>query len=234
MSSRLGIYDIFSRIVPGGFYLGTFVQFGIVLNLIKFDWAVLNDLSVLASLGLALVTFVLGSAMDRAGFAWQRLFRPPTSVLDGFKREHEDWKIDFQEKDWAILRAYIYIHNLNVGDEVDRHNALSIMMRNISLGLALLGIAELMQLILTRDWRYAALVILLMFLSYESGVLARNMRDWFYRSIYETIIAYGLKLEEKIKPAKASNPAGKEGHKQSKSLSGHRPGEVEQERKKYS
>ena len=112
--------------MPGGFYLGTFVQFWIVLNHKEFDWTVLNKLGVLTSLGLALIAFVVGSAMDRAGFAWQRLFRPPTSVLDDFKKEHEEWKIEFQDNDWAILRAYVYIHNLNVGDEIDRHNALSI------------------------------------------------------------------------------------------------------------
>jgi hypothetical protein len=234
MSSRLGIYDIFSRIVPGGFYLGTFLQFAIVLDLIEFNWAVLKELGVLASIGLALVAFVMGSAMDRAGFEWQRLFRPPTSILDDFKREHQDWKIDYQEKDWAILRAYIYIHNLNVGDEIDRHNALSIMMRNISLGFALLGIAELIQSIVARDWRYAALVILLLFLSYQSGIQARNMRDWFYRSIYETIIAYGLNLEEKITPAKLSQQASKEKRKQIKSLSADKPAEEEPGRKKYS
>ena len=49
MTSRLGIYDIFGRIVPGGFYLGTFVQLGIILDLIEFDWGKLIDIGVLAS-----------------------------------------------------------------------------------------------------------------------------------------------------------------------------------------
>jgi len=207
MSSRLGIYDIFSRIVPGGFYLGAFVEFGRVLNLINFNWATLKDLGVVPSLGLALIAFVIGTVMDRMGFAWQRLFRLNKSVLDEFKNEHKDWQIQFQDKDWAILRAYVYIHNLNVGDEIDRHNALSIMLRNISLGLALLAVCQAIQLIKTDDWIFGILVALLMFFSYQTGIQARYMRDWFYRSIFETIIAYQLKLDDRVKPLETRKKA---------------------------
>ena len=204
MSSRLGIYDIFSRIVPGGFYIGAFLEFARVMNWINFDWAALGDLGVLSSLSLALVAFVIGSAMDRLGFAWQRLFRPSYSVLEQFKREHNDLRLEFKEKDWAILRAYVYINDLNVGDEIDRHNALSIMMRNVSLSLFLFAICEGIQLIKTADWRFGLLVLFLLFLSYQAGVQARYMREWFYRSIFETIIAYRLKLEDLVKPARSS------------------------------
>jgi hypothetical protein len=75
------------------------------------------------------------------------------------------------------------------------------MMRNISLGLALLSVTELIQLIKTVDLRYGVLVIGMLFLSYQAAIQARNMNDWFYRSIYETIIAYRLNLEDIVKPA---------------------------------
>src|ERR1041384_631483 len=132
---------------------------------------------------------------------WHALFRLPSKALDAFKREHKDWKIEFQDKDWAILRAYVYTKDLNVADQIERHNALSIMMRNISLGLALLSVTELIQLIKTVDLRYSVLVIGMLFLSYQAAIQARNMNDWFYRSIYETIIAYRLNLEDIVKPA---------------------------------
>jgi hypothetical protein len=204
VSSRLGIYDIFSRIVPGGLYLGALVEFARILNLIRFDWGtVLGELGVIPSIGLALIAFVLGSAMDGISVAWHNLFRLHSKGLNDFKEEHNNWKIEFQEKDWAILRAYIYIHNLNVADEIERHNALSIMMRNISLAFALLSVCEVIQLITIGDWRFAVLAVILMFLSYQAAIQARNMRDWFYRSIYETIIGYGLKLEDIVTPVKS-------------------------------
>ena len=204
MSIRLGIYDIFSRIVPGGFYLATIIEFARIANLIDFDWTTVKDLGVVPSLGLSLIAFVIGSAMDRMGFAWHRLFRVNERILDEFKNEHTGWKIDFQDKDWAILRAYIYIHNPNVADEIERHNALSIMMRNISFGLVLLAVCEMIQLIKTNNWWFGLLVAVLLFFSYQTGVQAKYMHDWFYRSIYETIIAYRLTLEERVKPVKIS------------------------------
>lgn len=202
MSSRLGIYDIFARIVPGGLYLASLVEFARVLNLIRFDWGTaLNKLEVVPSIGLAIIAFILGSALDAISVRWHALFRLPSKGLEAFKREHKDWKIEFQDKDWAILRAYVYTKDLNVADQIERHNALSIMMRNISLGLALLSVTELIQLIKTMDLRYSILVVTLMFLSYQAAIQARNMNDWFYRSIYETIIAYRLDLEDMVKPA---------------------------------
>jgi len=39
------------------------------------------------------------------------------------------------------------------------------------------------------------------------------MREWFYRSIYETMIAYRLKVEEIVKPAKSLKVAKKDGVK---------------------
>ncbi len=201
MSSRLGIYDIFSRIVPGSLYLAAFVEFARAMDLIKFDWlTALNKLEIVPSLGLALIAFVIGSALDGISVQWYRLFKLRSKGLAVFKEEHKDWKIEFEDKDWAILRAYVYTKDLNVANEIERHNALSIMMKNISLGLALLSVCELIQLLKTLDWRFGVLVVILMFFSYQAAIQARNMQDWFYRSIYETIIAYRLKLEDIVKP----------------------------------
>ncbi len=203
MNIRLSIYDIFSRIVPGGFYLFTFVEFARIVNLINFDWATLKDLGIVPSLALTTIAYVIGSAMDRVGSAWYHLFVKSNQVLGEFKNEHkEQWKLDFEEKDWPILRAYIYTKNLNIADEIDRHNALSIMMRNIGLGLALLAVCETIQLIKTNVWALGILVAALIFFSYQITILARALSNWFYRSIFETIIAYRLNLEDMVKPAK--------------------------------
>lgn len=206
MNLRLGIYDIFSRIIPGGVYLFAALELARVLGWLKIDWASLLDLKILPSLGLLVMAYVAGTAMDRIGSTWYRLFNRGMSdrVLDEFIREHKNrWVLDFDDEDWPILRAYIYIHNLNVGDEIDRHNALCIMLRNISLGLVFLAISQIMQFVFTRNWLLFVLVAALFLLSYQLAIQARFMREWFYRSIYETIIAYRLKVEEIVKPAKS-------------------------------
>ena len=142
MNIRLGIYDFFSRIVPGGFYLIAFVEFSKALGWIKFDWGILKDIGILPSAGLLIFSYVIATAMDQLGIMWQRIFRKRgvsnSSPFERFKQLHADrWIVDFEDKDWPILRAYIYIHNPAVGEEIERFNALNIMFRNLSLGLAL-------------------------------------------------------------------------------------------------
>lgn len=206
MNLRLGIYDTFSRIVPGGVYLFASLEFARVLGWLQIDWASLIDLGILPSLGLTIIAYIVGTAMDRIGSTWYLLFNRGMSdrVLDEFKQEHENlWELDFDDSNWPILRAYIYIHNLNVGDEIDRHNALCIMLRNISLGLVFLAASQILQFVISRNWLLWVLVIALFLLSYQLAIQARMMREWFYRSIYETIIAYRLKVEEIVKPAKS-------------------------------
>ena len=206
MNLRLGIYDIFSRIIPGGVYLFAALEFARVLDWLKIDWASLLDLKILPSLGLIVMAYVVGTAMDRIGSTWYRLFNRGMSdrVLDEFIKEHKNqWVLDFDDNDWPILRAYIYVHNLEVGDEIDRHNALCIMLRNISLGLVFLAVSQIMQFVITRNWLLLVLVTALILLSYQLAIQARFMREWFYRSIYETIIAYRLMVEEIVKPAKS-------------------------------
>jgi hypothetical protein len=208
MNIRLGVYDLFSRIVPGGFYLIAFGEFARVLGWIKIDLGLMKDIGILPSLILVLMAYIVGSAMERAGSAWHRIFKKPgssTRALESFKQIHADrWIIDFEDKDWSILRTYIYIHNPLVAEDADKFNALSIMLINISLGLAILTASEVIHFITTNNWLFLVLAGVLLFLSYQTAVRARAQREWFYSYIYEAALAYRLNLEERVRPVKPS------------------------------
>ena len=208
MNIGLGVYDIFSRIVPGGFYLFTFIQFARVMNWIKIDWTILKDIGILPSVGILLVAYTIGAAMDRIGSAWHRIFkkrRMSTNVLNEFKNKHSDrWVFDFEDKDLPVLSAYIRIRNPDIAQEIDRHNAVCIMLRNLSLGLFLLAIIEVIQAFSIGNWTILVLVSLLVFLSFQIAIQARVFRDWSYSGIFETIIAYRLDLDGRVKPVKYS------------------------------
>jgi len=208
MNIRLGVFDLFSRIVPGGFYLFVFGEFARVTGWVKFDWVVLQNIGVLPSLGLIIIAYILGTAMDHLGYLWHRIFRKRGSsdrALERFKELYGDrWEIDFEDKDWHILRAYIYIHNPSVAEEIDRFNAVSIMLRNLSLGLTLLAVNEVIQFISTSDWKFLILVVVLLYFSVQVAIQARNQRAWFYTNIFEVSLAYQLNLEERLKPMKTS------------------------------
>jgi hypothetical protein len=209
MNIRLGIYDIFSTIIPGGFYLVAIAEFTRLVGWVKFDWRSLQDIGILPSLALVSVAYIIGSATDRIGSYWHRIFKKREAsnrALDRFKELHSNrWIIDFDDRDWPILRTYLHIHNPNVADAADRFTALSIMLRNISLGFFLLALIEIIPLATKGNWAIVALSILLLFLSYQTAIRARTLRDWSYSSVLEAIIAHRVNLEERVKPVKASS-----------------------------
>jgi hypothetical protein len=211
MNIRLGVYDVFSRTVSGGFYTAVFVQFLIVAFDFTFDWKALNELKIIPGLILILIAYILGTAIDPIASKWHRLFKKrgmSDRVLNDFKEKHAEWSFDFQDKDWSVLRAYIGIHDLELAGDIDRNNALAIMLRNISFGFMISTLIQIYSSVIVKDLTQFAIAILLAFLSYQIGIRARELRKWFYESIFETILAYQLDLNEKVKLVKTA-PRGK-------------------------
>ena len=91
MSIQLGIYDIFTRVIPGGIYLFAFMQFASAMNWIKLDLSILKNGGVLPSFGLLFVAYILGVAMERLSFTWYGIFQRPglsKVVFEEFKKKH--------------------------------------------------------------------------------------------------------------------------------------------------
>ena len=204
MNIRLGIYDIFSRIVPGAFYLLAFIQFAIILGWMQFDWRTFADIGVFLSFGLVVIAYIVGTVMDPFSSAWHRLFAKrgiSARVLNECKEIHADrWVIDFEDKDWPILRAYIGVQKPDVASDIDRNNALCIMLRNISLGLFMIAASEIIQFAKLFNWVHILIAVVLVVLSFQTAIRARTLRQWFYSGILETILAFRLDLEERVKP----------------------------------
>jgi hypothetical protein len=208
MNLRLGIYEIFSRIVPGGVYIVATIQLLKILGVVTFDWQAINNLSLIASLGLVVAAYILSEAVDRIAVMWFRIFRKngfSTQCLNEFKQKHRDqWEINAEDKDWPVLLAFIRTKNLELADETERHNALSIMLRNVSLGVLFMSITTLIQYV--SSWN-SSLVLISIILFVLSILLVRDsvkFRRWFYYSIFETILAYRIDLEKIIKPVRHS------------------------------
>lgn len=206
MNIRLGVYEIFSRIVPGGLYLAAAAQLLMILGLLKFDLESINNISLITSIGLLLGAYTIGGTFDRLALAWFRLFAgrgTHTRTFANFKQTYQDrWDIDFNEGDWPIMLAFIRTKNLELASEIDRHNAVAIMLRNVSLGLMFLGANGLIQFLLLRNWIYIVVLLILVGVSLLIIQEAKKFREMFYDSIFQTILAYRLDLESAIKPVK--------------------------------
>ena len=214
MNVRLGIYEIFSRIVPGGFYIAAIYQFLTVLGLVSLDWQTINNISIISSIGLVIIAYILGEALDRFAVVWFRIFKKrgfSYRVLTEFKQSHQDrWNLDISDNEWPVMLAYIRTKSLELAGEIERHNALSIMLRNVSFGLLLMTISSVIQFFLVRNVSNFLLIIVLLPLSILIGREAVKFRRWFYEGIFQTTLAYRFDLENKVKPVQPAPKRNKE------------------------
>ncbi len=207
MNIRLGIYEIFSRIIPGGFYIAAIGQLLAILGLVKIDWQTINEISFSTSIGLIVIAYILGGALDNFALILYRLFKKPgysARSFAEFKQKNKDrWIIDFENGDWPVLLAFIRTKNLELSGEIDRHNALSIMLRNVGLGILLMVINNLIQFFTSWNPIFILISALLLVVSILIIREAVKFRGWFYNNIFETIIAYRLDLEKRVIPIDA-------------------------------
>jgi len=212
MNVRLGIYEIFARIVPGGFYLVALVQTAVVMGWITFDWSTINQIGLLPSLGLTFVAYLLGTVFDILSPTWHRLFKVKdlsAIELQALKTDHPDWTIDFEDKDWPVLLAYIRRQNMELGSEIDKYNAQAIMLRNVSLGLIWIAANEVLAAIMLQNAWHLLGTLLMALVSVMVVRRATTFRQWYYSTIYQVIFSYRINLEEHIKrkpPPKTEAP----------------------------
>lgn len=206
MNIRLGVYDIFSRIIPGGLYIIAIGQFLMILGLVNLDLQIINSLSVIVYIGLIVTGYVVGGAFDRFALIWFRLFEKKgfsARTFAEFKESRKDrWDINFRDDDWHTLLAFIRTKNLELSSEIDRYNALSIMLRNASLGILLMMVNQFVQFLISRQLINIVIGLVLFALSILIAQESVRFRGWFYYTIYETILAYRINLEDAIKPVR--------------------------------
>ena len=214
MSLKLGAYELFGRIIPGAFYLAVFAQAGALAGLYKLDINAISQLSLAAILVLGFIAYILGTAFNLLSTLWIRLFRPKDPIetaLDKFRKRNPDWNIHFKASDWYVLRAYIRRQNLALAEDViERPNAFSLMLRNISLAMIFLAVVQIAAFITTGQVVYIALTISFILFSLLLGREARYFSVLFYSTIFETIMSFKIDLEDMLeKPKKdRSNPTG--------------------------
>jgi len=202
MSVRVGIYQLFARAIPGGFYLFTIFYLCVLFGLVTIDFQSLNNLSVIWAIVFAILAYIVGEIFDQFALWWHRLFKPrnlSNVVLDEFKKAHADWEINVQDRDWHILLAYLRRESPEVVNQIETHNATCIMLRNVGLNLMVLSVIQIVQFIQNNYIWNLVLCIVLVVASIISGRQATKYRRWFYRGVFEALIAHSLQIPEIVK-----------------------------------
>ena len=204
MNIQLGIYEIFSTIIPGCIYLMAIGQVFSMLGFKQLTWDILKDLSGISIFIVLIAAYVLGLAFNRFGIGWYGLFKGSNKSVDSlnaFKLNQSNrWNINFEDKDWQILLALIRSKNLDLARETERHLASAIMLRNLSFGFLLLTIINLIQAALISSLGFLIASIVLFTISMLTISESKKFRRWYYDTILSTVLAYRIDLEKLIQP----------------------------------
>ena len=202
MSIRISLYDFFAYTIPGIFYI-FLAAFGLDLfNVIPLDFTLLSDLSLFIFLLLAGTSYVIGQLLDTVAYRWMRLLRGRNRIArekaHHLFHERYPWiQLHFQPDEWAILLQGLKIQSPDVAADIEQLNAISIMLRNISLGLLIAFLIFLLTFIIVNmHIGNLALAALALVLSYVALDRCDIRRRWFYLHIFEAVAMKRL-LQEK-------------------------------------
>jgi hypothetical protein len=199
MSITLGLYDLYANLIPGLLYL-------YIINdaLFKFK-QVYIDLAQLDKLpNLILVTaaaFVLGHIFNDISYRyWYRKLSPKTPdtlAIEHLKSQYPEIPILYKINETKLLLGIIRHNNMSLANLIEKHNANFIMLRNISLGLCLYALLQLIVILQTGTaFPYLTQMILAIVLSALAFRRCQNYDRWYNRDIIREALNYGSSLSE--------------------------------------
>ena len=217
MSIDLGIYDLFSFIVPGLLYLYAFDELSRSIGWRYVDvnsWIVSGQMPNLIFLFPILVAaYIVGHLFDSVSQKFFNLF----SYFDDNLEKNDYWykhaikdrypklNIQFVPKDRTVLFTLIRQRNIEMAKVLDGFSANSIMLRNIAFGLVLLSVVNFIFLFKTKvlDYLVAALIILV--LSFLAILRSKKYKEWFNKDIFRASLEYGVSVEDVVGYSRGKN-----------------------------
>lgn len=202
MSITLGIYDLFSYLVPGMLYLYLLNETAKVfaIDIIKHLMDRFPE-TIVIILGLVLA-FVVGHIFDLIArwLVFRLIFRKKTSqqVLDEIKRKNPELDIQFEAKDWHLLLILLRQRNFEVAQTFDKHEADSIMFRNICLISLLAAFLVSYHAFIANPllWVLTAVAMIAFVMSAKRSY---TLHKWFFEGIFFASLEYGNTISAILK-----------------------------------
>ena len=214
MSINLGLYDFFSFLIPGLLYMFAFGKLLVDLGWNYSEaipWETVDFSNIIIILPVVAFAYIVGHVMDVvANGVFVRAIRrmrnrsnktvsAEVKALAIQKEVHPNLDIKFSEKDWFLLFNLIGQRNITLSQYIDKYQADSIMLRNISFGSFLLAIFQVVGDVGSSASSSLAIVFLSLVFSIVTYLKSEDFRMWFFSSIFEASLEYGLSLEEVVK-----------------------------------
>lgn len=197
MSVRIGVYDFFAYTIPGVLYLGIILFALAIFGVVPLTWNSLNDVSFAGLIFLVGAGYALGMLLDVIAEQWSYLFRKrktPYLMLEKFAHLHQSIQCNFSANDWILLLASIRQASPESAVDAEQHNAISIMLRNLSLAFLLLAIVFLLYFVVVAgNYWNIGFALLCLIASYLAIRRSTMRREWFYESVYQAMAALNLR-----------------------------------------
>jgi len=205
MSIRVCIYDFYAYVIPGSLLI-TVAGYGIHLAHIMPICMYNPHFSFVAVAAFLVLAYVSGFIMDPITYKfWIPFFRAKKLselVLNQFKTNHKNFQVNFKASDWPVLQAFIARQHQEMHSEIQRFNALQIMLRNISFALLILALVQAIFLLTAFSFLKVMLVIGSFILSMITAKQSVTLSKWFYSAIYEAVVAHSLDVKTLVKKDK--------------------------------
>jgi hypothetical protein len=206
MPITVGIYDLFSYIIPGALYLFILNDF---MRLIGWQYIeIIDAIKLQKNIGwpefllVVLAAYIAGNVFEVFRSAmldrWLYYDVAGKSLAKIKKRlSHSDLEMAFDTDDWSICQEVLQTRSHNIIQNVERFKANALMMRNFSFVAFLNAALQLTQFLkeplALQHMVFCLISLVVMTLTHRR---ARRFDDWNYRAIYSQALAYGPNLQE--------------------------------------
>jgi len=112
--------------------------------------------------------------------------------------------VNFEATDWTILFATIKRQNLDIASDIERVNASSVMLRNLSFGFIVLAVVEIVYFSMSLLALHLLAGILLVVFSVIAGKESDKFAQCFFLAIFENITSQALQPSALVKSIQES------------------------------
>lgn len=211
MSISLSIYDVFANLLPGLVYLFAINEF------IKSVGYKGMDISTLPSsaqtIGILFIGYLLGHLFNALTYnGWYMLFYRDSSLHDrnnmlsdsgkalaSLREQYPDLNFDtFQPRDSDVLFSALQVNDKELADRIEITRVTAIMMRNVSFGLFIVGMVEVIYAV--RDASLANIVTALACMVASRLALSQTAKyyHWFFKDVFRIAALHGKSLSEVV------------------------------------
>jgi hypothetical protein len=152
-----------------------------------------------AVLGIV-VAYVIGHLLDMIARKWFYLFYKDNlqrRLIDRLRTSYPDLKIEFDVQDLRVLFSFIRHHQLDLAETIEKYKVINIMLQNISLGLLLAGIYQILNILLN-SLTINSIIFLGLTIFFSIVALRRSalFNDWYWSAIFTQALHYGTNITE--------------------------------------